>query len=104
MEYPIGQLGSAVPAVSPPSFLCTLSPLTGGAVGGAEKALALCKHCSATTKTLMCYQHYSHPESETLHCTSYWAENYLSQNQDTGEGTAVLQICSFGKSNQSDVR
>ncbi|KAK4829699.1 hypothetical protein QYF61_006074 [Mycteria americana] len=29
VEYPFGQLGSAVPAVSPPSFLCTPSLLTG---------------------------------------------------------------------------
>ncbi|KAK4813670.1 hypothetical protein QYF61_017637, partial [Mycteria americana] len=28
--YPFGQLGSAVPAVSPPSFLCPPSPLAGG--------------------------------------------------------------------------
>ena len=30
MEYPFGQLGSAVPAVSPPNFLCTPSLLAGG--------------------------------------------------------------------------
>lgn len=44
MEYPLGQLGSAV-LVSPPSLL------TGGMVCGAEKALTLCKHCSAKSKT-----------------------------------------------------
>ncbi|KAK4806226.1 hypothetical protein QYF61_013370 [Mycteria americana] len=33
LEYPFSQLGSAVPAVSPPSFLCTPSLLAGG-VGG----------------------------------------------------------------------
>jgi len=32
MEYPLGQLESAVPAMSPPNFLCTPSLLTGGAV------------------------------------------------------------------------
>ncbi|GAB0184698.1 zinc finger protein 804B [Grus japonensis] len=32
MEYPCGQLGSAVPAVSPPNSLCTPSPLAGGVV------------------------------------------------------------------------
>ncbi|KAK4817679.1 hypothetical protein QYF61_024908 [Mycteria americana] len=31
MEQPFGQLGSAVPAVSPPNFLCTPSLLAGGA-------------------------------------------------------------------------
>jgi len=39
MEYPFGQLGSAVPAVSPPNFLCTPSLLIGGVVREAEKAL-----------------------------------------------------------------
>jgi len=32
MEHPFGQLGSAVLPVSPPNFLCTLSPLTGRVV------------------------------------------------------------------------
>ena len=57
MEYPFGQLGSAVPAASPPSFLCTPSLLAGGVVRETEKALTLCKHCSAITKTSLCYQH-----------------------------------------------
>jgi len=39
MAYPFGQLGSAVPAVSPPNFLCTPSPLIGGAVWETEKAM-----------------------------------------------------------------
>ncbi|KAK4831533.1 hypothetical protein QYF61_018135 [Mycteria americana] len=45
--YPFGQLGSAVPSVSPPSLLPTLSLLAAGAEWEAEKALTLCKHCSA---------------------------------------------------------
>ena len=45
MECPFGQLGSAVPAVSPPNSLCTPSLLTGEGGWEAEKALALCKHC-----------------------------------------------------------
>ena len=55
-EYPFGQLGSAVPTVSPPNFLCTSNLLTGRAVWEAEKALTLCKHCSAITKTSLYYQ------------------------------------------------
>ena len=51
LEYPCGQLGSAVPAVSPPNFLCTPSLLAGGVGWEAEKALTLRKHCSAITKT-----------------------------------------------------
>ena len=38
MEYPFGQFGSAVLAVSPPNFLCPSSLLTGWA-GEAEKSL-----------------------------------------------------------------
>lgn len=49
-----------------------------------EKSLALCKRCSATTRTLVYYQHYSHPKSQTLHHVSPYRENYLdpSQNPD----------------------
>ena len=56
MEYPFGQLGSAVPAVPPPSFLCTPSLLTDGVVCEAEKTLTLYEHCSAVPKTSLCYQ------------------------------------------------
>ena len=55
--YPSGQLGSAVLAGSSPTFLCTPRLLTGGVVWEAEKALTLCKNCSAVTKTSLHYQH-----------------------------------------------
>ena len=32
VEHPFGQFGSAVPALSPPSFSCTPGPLAGRAV------------------------------------------------------------------------
>ena len=57
MEHPLGQWGSAVAAVSPPSFSCTPSLLAGRAVWEADKALMLWKHCSEVTKTSLCYQH-----------------------------------------------
>ena len=57
MGYPSGQLGSAVLAVSPPNSVCILSPLAGRVVWEAEKTLALCKQCSAITKTSLYYQH-----------------------------------------------
>lgn len=47
MEYPFGQLGSAVPAVSLPSS-CTP---TCQVMLEAEKSLPQSKHCSATTAT-----------------------------------------------------
>ena len=59
--YPFGELGPDVPAVSPPSALGTRSLLAGGAVGGAEEPLVLCKHRSALTRTPLasqgCFQH-----------------------------------------------
>lgn len=59
VEHPLGQLGSAVPGVSPPSPLCTPSLLSAGV--GWE---ALCKHCSATTQTFLYYQHNFQHKSE----------------------------------------
>ena len=50
VEYPFGQWGSAVLAVSLLNFLCTPSLLAGGVAWEAEKALTLCKSCSAITK------------------------------------------------------
>ena len=52
MEYPFGQLGTDVPAMSPPNFLFPPSLLPGGELWGAEEALTLCKHCSAVTKNI----------------------------------------------------
>jgi len=52
-EYPLGQL----------SWLCPSQPLVHpslpavGAERGTEKALMLCKQCSASAKTSLCYQH-----------------------------------------------
>lgn len=36
--------------------------------------LALRKHCSASTKTLVSYQHYFCHKSKTQHCSSYYEE------------------------------
>ena len=65
MEYPFGQLGSAVPAVSPPSFLCP--PALWCEAGWCEKQgrLWLCKHCSAGMKTFLYYQHCFQHKSKT---------------------------------------
>jgi len=60
MEYRFGQLGSAVPALSPPNF-CVLSLLANGAFWAAAKAWTLCECCLAITKTSLycqhCFQH-----------------------------------------------
>jgi len=75
MGYPFGLLGSAVLAASPPSFLCTPSPVAGGMVRGAEKALALCKCCSAITKISLSYQYCFQHKSKTWTHTNYYEEN-----------------------------
>ena len=72
LEYRLGQLGSAV---SPPGSLCPPSLLAGGVGGEAEKASALCEHCSAITKSSLCYQHcFQHKCKTQLHA-SYCEEN-----------------------------
>lgn len=49
--YP--QLGSAVLDGFPPQSLCIPSPLTGGVGSEGEKALMMCKHCSAIMITAL---------------------------------------------------
>ena len=76
VKYPFGQLGSAVPAVSPPSFPCTPSLLTGGVEWEAERALTLCKHCSAITKPSLCYQQcFQHKSKTHKSHTGFYGEN-----------------------------
>jgi len=53
MEYPSGQFGTAVPAVSPPGFFPTTSLLTEVLEWDKEKAYTVYKHCSAIAKTLV---------------------------------------------------
>jgi len=53
-------IGVSCPICVPSSLLVHSSLLTGRVGWKAEKALALCKHCSATTQTLVCYQHCFH--------------------------------------------
>lgn len=76
---------SAVLAVSPSSSLCSPTLLAVRTAWEAEESLALCKFCSAMTKTLACYHRYCHPKSKMQHCMSYCEENWLysSQNHDT---------------------
>ena len=66
MEYPFGQFGSAVLAMSLPNLLSTTSILTVGS-GGRDKALMLYKHCSAIAKTFLYYQHCFSHKCKTQH-------------------------------------
>lgn len=54
--------------------LCPLSP----PVSEAEKSLAQCERCSAATEARMCYQPYSHPESEMKVFESFMKEGSVA--------------------------
>lgn len=69
MECPSMQLGSAVLAVSPFSPLPTANSQTEVSRIG-KKEPTLCNLCSATAKTLMCYQHFS---ATNLKHSTVWA-------------------------------
>lgn len=76
----LSSLGSAVPALLPPIFLCLPSLLTGGMVRGAGKALTLCEHCSALAKTSLCHQNFIH-KSKTAPCEVLWRKLTVSQKK-----------------------
>lgn len=67
MEYSIGQFRSVVLAMSLPNLLPVLRVLTAGGRVRKEKVMTLCKHCSTTAKTLVCYQHYFTHKSKIRH-------------------------------------
>lgn len=66
MEYPFQQFGPAALVLSPLSSSCTPSSLLAGQLPEIEKSLSLYKHCSATTKSSVCYHGYPHHKSEIL--------------------------------------
>lgn len=71
VEHPVGQLGSALLALSPPQLPVHPQPLTGGAAPGAVKSSAQCKHRSSTAKTSGCYQRSFPPKSPMQPHPSY---------------------------------
>ncbi|XP_038039857.1 lipoma-preferred partner isoform X2 [Anas platyrhynchos] len=80
MGHPSGQCGSPSLAVSPPGSWCTPSLLAGRAAQEAGKSLALCECCSATTETLLCYQHYF-IKTPKQHHVSLYEERELHSSQ-----------------------
>lgn len=75
-NIPAGQFVPVVQVVPPPSFLPT-----GGAEQEKEKALTLCKRCSATARTQVCYRHCFSHKPKTWHLTGCSEENYLHPSQ-----------------------
>lgn len=63
-EYPLGQLGSAVLAVSSPSFQHS-QPLCSWEYWEAEKTFTVCKPCSERAKPSLYYQHCFQHKSKT---------------------------------------
>jgi len=51
--------------VSPPNCLCMPCLLAGWGPSWKKEVLMLCSHCSAITKTLVCYQQCLSPKSKT---------------------------------------
>lgn len=80
--------------------LCWLCPLlapgapSDSSLAGQHKEivlLALRKHCSASTKTLVSYQHYFCHKSKTQHCTSYYEEiNSVQTKIRTSKQASVI--------------
>ena len=79
--YPFGQLGSAVPALSRPSFLCTLSLLARGVAWETQKSLMLHKHCSARLKhpCVISTVLVINPKHSTVASQLLWRKCILSQ-------------------------
>lgn len=67
LEHPLGQLGLAVLAVSPPSFLCTSSPLAGGVAWRAAKALTV-SSCGAGVEAPPVLSTPFPAEAQNRHC------------------------------------
>jgi len=73
VEYPFGQFGSAVLAMSLPKLLPTPWPVAfGGWVGGT--ALMVFKYCLAVAKTLGCYQHLPSYKCKAQHYEGCYGE------------------------------
>lgn len=72
------------------SWLCTFPISCLGVEWEAETSSAQCKHCSALTRTPVCYQHCFSHQSKTRHHTGCWEENELhpSQTQYTHKAAA----------------
>lgn len=69
VEYPFGQFGLVVPAMSTLNPLLSPSLLLGlRTEEETKKASVLCRHCSAVPKTLVCPQHKSKPRHHTSCC------------------------------------
>lgn len=96
MDYPFGQLGSALLAAYPSKSLCTPSLLAVRAAYEAGKTLTLCKQCSATTKISTCYHHF-HKKSKTQNHMSIYEEKclYPSQNHNASLSTQSAFLPSF---------
>lgn len=93
MEYSLGQLGSAVLALFPPSFLCTLNHLVGRAAPEAETALALWEPCFAAAETLVCYQRYFililNPKHSTIAAAGKKMNSVLAKTRTSPELVTV---------------
>lgn len=79
---PLCSVEVSSPGCAPPSFLVSSSPLTGGLVWEAEKALTLCKYSSAIAKTSLYCQHCFCHKSKTQPHKRYYEKDKLCSSQN----------------------
>lgn len=105
MKHPLGHLGSAVPVVSPPSFPCIPSLLASTAIQKAEKALVLCRSCSAITKIHLYFIYAvlsTNPKHSSLPCHKCHLDDKLTfKNRLFTNSLQALRLCS--KTNEKNM-
>lgn len=95
LKHPLGHL--AVPVVFPPNSPCTPSLLASMAVQEAEKALALCRSCSAITKVRPYFSYAvlsRNPKHSSLPCHKWHLDDKLSfKHRLFTNSLQVLRLC-----------
>lgn len=91
--YLFSHLESALPAVSSCNFLCSPSFLSSGVGWGMEKTL--CNHCSAVTKTLLCYQHFTAHSPSFQHGIYYLLWGKLTVFHPKPGQILIILMCIF---------
>lgn len=92
--YPLGHFGSTAPAVAPPN------PLE-SQLKKQKRLCKLCKHYSASARTLAFYQHCSGDQSKTLHHLSCYEEKVTPSQEDWVQLHEIQKIkISFSKTSK----
>lgn len=97
MHYgiPFWGVWSAVLVLYPPTSLCSLGP-SHWQDSTRKLKFPWLQHCSATTKLLVCYQHYFSPKAKTQHHTRHYGGK-KSQTSVLDESRTLQNICKMSK-------